>query len=439
MKKSTKTLSAAVAVASLGNLVVPAVTTFAAEQNTTDVEALVKKAEQTKQGEGMYKAWFEAQDAVIKAGQGAKYASRLSAVYDAIPYKALVKEIVDGYTSIKEGADRTARKYYELEAKVNKIQDEYKDQWDRDFLGHEVYVWADEILHNKDYAPVEEAIKVTLPKLAADKNYAEMANVLEAVKKNIANLTGDNQAYAQEQIKTYEELVKNNLFVVDSVSAITPNTVTVVLKETPGRDLTAADFKVTGNIVTNAVKGNFDSVYTLTLGTSLDNKKGTLAVNGASKDYDFTQLKINSVGAKNLRQLQINFNKTLNVYGHSQNADGTYTVDELLPQLHIWMTTEEEGATVTKSIANILDANKANWHAYVQADKKTVILQSIDGSTVTAAAGTGLGLKLNETYEVEALNVQDADGNTSDVSYVTDTLGDTLRPSFTAEDRKSVV
>lgn len=221
MKKSTKTLSAAVAVASLGNLVVPAVTTFAAEQNTTDVEALVKKAEQTKQGEGMYKAWFEAQDAVIKAGQGAQYASRLSAIYDAIPYKALVKEIVDGYMSVKEGTDRTARKYYEIEAKVNKIQDEYKDQWDRDFLGHEIYVWADEILHNKDYAPVEEAIKVTLPALQKAGDYEKMAQVLADVQKHIDKLTGDNKDYANEQIKPFKDLVNEKLVAkVESVSAI---------------------------------------------------------------------------------------------------------------------------------------------------------------------------------------------------------------------------
>ncbi|MSR91185.1 SwmB domain-containing protein [Inconstantimicrobium porci] len=233
MKKSTKTLSAAVAVASLGNLVVPAVTTFAAEQNTTDVEALVKKAEQTKQGKGMYKAWFEAQEAVIKAGQGAKYASRLSAVYDAIPYKALLKEIVDGIISVEKGEERTARKYYELEPKVNKIQEEYKDQWDRDFVGNELYRWAEVILHNEDYAPVEEAIKVTLPALQKAEDYEKMAQVLADVQKNIDKLTGDNKDYANEQVQPYKDLVEEKLFAkVESVSAINASELVVNFNKT---------------------------------------------------------------------------------------------------------------------------------------------------------------------------------------------------------------
>ncbi|MCI5502069.1 MAG: PEGA domain-containing protein, partial [Lachnospiraceae bacterium] len=222
-----------------------------------------------------------------------------------------------------------------------------------------------------------------------------------------------------------------------AISEITTNTAKVVLAATPARELTAADFKVTGNTVTKIEKGNFDTVYTLTLGTSLDNTKGTLTVNGASKDYDFTQLKINSVKAKNLRQLEVTFSKELNVTG-SPAADGTYTKNELLENLHIWMTKEEDGATKTNSIENIVGTNSTNWTAYVLSDKKTVVIESKDGSKLTDAANTGLGLKLNETYEVEALDVVDASGKFSDVSYMTDILQDTVRPSVKDYD-KSVV
>ena len=223
-----------------------------------------------------------------------------------------------------------------------------------------------------------------------------------------------------------------------AISEITTNTAKVVLAATPARELTAADFKVTGNTVTKIEKGNFDTVYTLTLGTSLDNTKGTLTVNGASKDYDFTQLKINSVKAKNLRQLEVTFSKELNVTG-SPAADGTYTKDALLENLHIWMTKEEDGATKTNSIKNIVGTNASNWTAYVLSDKKTVVIESKDGSKLTdTAENTGLKLKLNETYEVEALDVVDASGKFSDVSYMTDILQDTVRPSVKDYD-KSVV
>lgn len=227
----------------------------------------------------------------------------------------------------------------------------------------------------------------------------------------------------------------NKALNVSSISSITTNTVSVVLTDAPVRELTVADFKVAGNSVTKIEKGNFDSVYTLTLGTSLDNKKGTLTVNGASKEYDFTQLKINSVSTKNLRQLEVKFSKELYLHNHTQNIDGTYTVNELLPQLHIWMTTEESGSTSTKSIAKILGTNVANWDAFVQPDKKTVVIQAKDGSMINEDANKGLGLKINETYELEALNVLDSTGKSADVSYVTNTLMDTTRPTFTADSK----
>ena len=265
-----------------------------------------------------------------------------------------------------------------------------------------------------------------------------------ATSKSITTATLKNGTYEVVVSKDgYEDATKNVVvngnvnvditlvekpIVASAISEITTNKATVVLATAPTKELTAADFKVTGNTVTKIEKGNFNTVYTLTLGTSLDNTKGTLTVNGASKDYDFTQLKINSVKAKNLRQLAVTFSKELDVT-NSTLTDGKYVKDGLLNNLHIWMTKEEEGTTDTNSIKSIVGTNSGNWTAYVLSDKKTVIIESKDGSKLTDGANTGLGLKLNETYEVEALDVVDASGKYSDVSYMTDILKDTERPA----------
>lgn len=249
-----------------------------------------------------------------------------------------------------------------------------------------------------------------------------------------ATVIVNGEATSPVDIKLVEKAVK-----VTAISAITFNTATVVLDEAPARELKPSDFNVAGNTVTNIKEGNFNTVYTLTLGTSLDDKKGTLSINGATKDYDFSQLRIKSVSAKNLRQLTVTFNKDLALPASLDSASGTYLVPDMLDNLHIWMTKEEEGTTATKSIKSIVGANSSDWVAYVQpTDKKTVIIESKDGSKLTDAAATGLALKLNETYEVEALNVKDAAGKYSDVSYVTNLLQDNVRPSVKDWD-KSVV
>ena len=250
-----------------------------------------------------------------------------------------------------------------------------------------------------------------------------------------ATVIVNGEATSPVDIKLVEKAVK-----VTAISAITFNTATVVLDEAPARELKPSDFNVAGNTVTNIKEGNFNTVYTLTLGTSLDDKKGTLSINGATKDYDFSQLRIKSVSAKNLRQLTVTFNKDLALPTSLDSASGTYLVPAMLDNLHIWMTKEEEGTTATKSIKSIVGANSSDWIAYVQpTDKKTVIIESKDGSKLTDAAATGLALKLNETYEVEALNVKDAAGKYSDVSYVTDLLQDNVRPSVKNDYDKSVV
>lgn len=225
----------------------------------------------------------------------------------------------------------------------------------------------------------------------------------------------------------YEAPVK-----VESVSAITDTTVTVVLEKAPTKELTPSSFKVVGNTVTKVEKGNYDTIYTLTLGTSLNGTKGILNVNGVEKAYDFTQLKLDSVKAKNLRQLEVKFSKELDVAGLAANGDGTYNANGLLDNLHIWMTKEEDGAVKTNSFASILGTNKSDWKATLGADKKTLVVESTDGSLLTNPKGTGLDLKLNETYQVEAKDILDATGKYSDVSYVSEILKDDVRPSVTA-------
>lgn len=201
------------------------------------------------------------------------------------------------------------------------------------------------------------------------------------------------------------------------------------MKESVGREVTATDFKIAGNTVTKVTKGNFDTVYTLTLGTSLDGKAGSLNVNGVEAAYNFQQLKVESAKAKNLRQLEVKFSAPISTGAIVANADGTYTMDSLLNNLHIWLTKEEVGTTATNSIAGITGANSTDWTAIVSADKKTVTIQSKDGSKLTDAKATGLDLKLNEEYQVEALNVVDANGKYSDVSAALQLLTDTVRPT----------
>lgn len=289
-----------------------------------------------------------------------------------------------------------------------------------------------------------EAIRIQIVKTDAEKT-AEVA-AINAVAKAEATKTAEDIEAAKEAVAAVqdatvkaEQTAKVDEITatdkpgetdttVEAISEVTANTVSVVLANTPERELTADDFNVVGNTVTKVEKGNFDTVYKLTLGTSLDNKKGTLSVNGATKDYDFTQLKIQSVKAENLRQLKVTFSKELGALP-APNLDGTYDADDLLNNLHIDMIKEEDGSTATYSFANILSANANDWKAYVLSDKKTVVVESTDGSKLTDARGTGLGLKLNETYEVEALDVVDANGQYSDVSYATDILQDSVRPA----------
>lgn len=259
---------------------------------------------------------------------------------------------------------------------------------------------------------------------------SEDAEVVEVTAVKKAVVTNGKVEYET----TEEETPVEGELKVESVSAITPTTVTVVLNETPEAELAASFFKIAGNTVKSVEKGSYDTIYTLTLGTSLDGKKGTLTVNEGSKDYDFTQLKINSVKALNLRQLQINFSKAIDVTGITANVDGTYTKDALLNNLYIWMTNEEDGSISKNSFFNILKSGTdltTNWTAIVSADKKSVVVEA-KGKT-SAASDTlitnALGLKLNENYEVEAKDILDASGKYADVSYVQQLLVDKDRPS----------
>ncbi len=276
---------------------------------------------------------------------------------------------------------------------------------------------------NEVVALVEKATTVDQIKVARAKYDDLMTMTNEALKAGLKADLGVKLAAKEAQLTTLK---------VESINAITATTVTVVLNEAPTKEVTASSFNVAGNTVKSVQKGNYDTIYTLTLGTSLDGKKGTLTVNGTSKDYDFTQLKLNSVNAKNLRQLEVKFSKAIDVAGIPVNADGSYTKDALLDNLHIWMTEEEDGSIDTRSFASILGTSVAQWHAYVQADKQTVIVESINGSLLTGDKGTGLGIKVNETYQVEAINVLDATGKYSDVSYISQILKDNVRPVVSA-------
>lgn len=278
---------------------------------------------------------------------------------------------------------------------------------------------------NKVVASVETAEKTGLQ---AD---IDAAKALVAELATVTNNDGVKAAAATLQTRVDNVAVR---VTVTSISAVNTTTVTVVLDKAPAADLTAKNFVVAGNTVTNAVKGSSDTIYTLTLGTSLDNTKGTLNVNGVTKDYDFTQLKINSVKALNLRQLQVNFSKAISVAGIAPNADGTYTNDDLLKELYIGIANEVTGDITKNSIAKLVGAGA--WTATVSADAKSVVIEEkaagvliTDANAYAATPGTGLGLKLNENYEVEARNILDSTGKYEDVSYVQQLLVDNERPT----------
>ncbi|PRR79772.1 hypothetical protein CLLI_07020 [Clostridium liquoris] len=107
-------------------------------------------------------------------------------------------------------------------------------------------------------------------------------------------------------------------------------------------------------------------------------------------------------------------------------------MNDLLNKLYIAMPNEVTGDIATNSIAKLVGTG--NWTATVSSDAKSVVIESTDGSLITtdnayaATSGKGLGLKLNENYEVEARNVLDATGKYSDVSYVQQLLVDNDRP-----------
>lgn len=116
---------------------------------------------------------------------------------------------------------------------------------------------------------------------------------------------------------------------VETVKTINATTTEVTLAEAKA-NATAADFKVLvdGVAVTptsvTVKAGSADKVYTI-VHPSLDNKAGTVSVNGKEAAFDFTAVKVESVMAINLKEVVVTFSTTVDK--KSAETVANYTAD----------------------------------------------------------------------------------------------------------------
>lgn len=137
------------------------------------------------------------------------------------------------------------------------------------------------------------------------------------------NADGTKEAWATFEHKIVEGLA------VESVTVTSKTTVTVKLESIPSEEPTLDDFTVSGATATGIAKGEADDEYVLTV-NSLDDKEGTVTVNGVSGTYDYKDDDSNNDGAAvekiefvNYRNIKVTFN-TIVDKASAQDASNYY-------------------------------------------------------------------------------------------------------------------
>lgn len=126
--------------------------------------------------------------------------------------------------------------------------------------------------------------------------------------------TGQSSSLVQNfDFDSYTE--QNQNFRVEAITSIGKTKIIVKLDKEPNETLTKDFFKVTGATVTDAKVGSLPNVYELTI-DSLDGKKGTVTVNGISKEYTFEAIivdkaTVEKVEFNNYRHLTVTYNSVV--------------------------------------------------------------------------------------------------------------------------------
>lgn len=290
MKKSTKTVSAMLAFASVANIAAPVMTTFAATTTTTtttvpaEVQTLITKAA-TDKSFVSFNAAYAAVIAIKDASVQAAALAKLSPVQKDIPQLSEIYSIITGYnTFVTTGI---AKDFDALLARATKITNT-KDQA---YLYGELDKYGKAMLFKQPgYVASTDAIIAVWTAVTAKDVAKAQAAVITAQTAIATVANKDNQAYLTAMLKEATDKLATLTLSVTSVSAINNTTfeVNVTLADattaeklagtkltlkSAKTEVTASFTKVDGNVAVYTIdnkgllqpgNGSADSTYAVT-------------------------------------------------------------------------------------------------------------------------------------------------------------------------------
>ncbi|MCY6355126.1 SwmB domain-containing protein [Clostridium sp. ZS2-4] len=337
---------------------------------------------------------------------------------------------------------------------VNKSLDLPAGLYD-DYMSKDLVAFHDDVKGYVDQAAVMNA--------AVD---AALAGENFKLDKYTENVTADKVMDAPEHVTKLTEDENGNVkpvnpaeepLKVQSVTTVNKTSIVVKLNKEAKETLSKDFFQVTGATVTSIEQGVTKDVYILNI-ESLDGKKGTVTVNGISKDYDYSAVvvdkaKVEGVQFVNYREFKVKYSTVVDEATAINPANYYFEIVE--------GTAGKLGSNPTLGSDNNLSTlpDAVVWFAYTDDTKttrKNIISETVDGKTVvtinlpesarfdgpnplkvisenrdSVSVGQDKILNKDVTVQVAVRNVKNADGvRNIDTAVFPMLISDTARPEL---------